>query len=128
MATSLEQVADEITVAPFSAERYLEDVLGTDLIRHNGKVNQVIGLVIESHGPSMSVGETCEIRYKRNDEPVVAEVVGFRDNKVLLMPLGELGGIGAGAEVKALGRPLTVALSPALLGRVLDGLGQRGDT
>ena len=131
MATSLEQVADEITVAPFSAERYLEDVLGTDLIRHNGKVNQVIGLVIESHGPSMSVGETCEIRYKRNDEPVVAEVVGFRDNKVLLMPLGELGGIGAGAEVKALGRPLTVALSPALLGRVLDGLGRpiddRGD-
>ena len=131
MTTSLEQVADEITVAPFSAERYLKDILGTDLIRHNGKVNQVIGVVIESHGPSMSVGETCEIRYKRMDEPVVAEVVGFRDNKVLLMPLGELGGIGAGAEVKALGRPLTVALSPALLGRVLDGLGRpiddRGD-
>jgi flagellum-specific ATP synthase len=124
MTTTLEQVADEITVAPFSAERYLGDIRTTQLIRHNGKVNQVIGVVIESYGPAMSVGETCEIRYKRMEAPIIAEVVGFRDNKVLLMPLGELGGIGAGAEVKALGRPLSVALSPALLGRVLDGLGR----
>ncbi|MBV8074045.1 MAG: flagellar protein export ATPase FliI [Candidatus Eremiobacteraeota bacterium] len=111
-------------MAPFSAERYLQELHETDLIRHNGKVSQVIGVVIESNGPAMSVGETCEIRYKRNEQTVTAEVVGFRDNKVLLMPLGELGGIGAGAEVKALGRPLDVALSPALLGRVLDGLGR----
>jgi flagellum-specific ATP synthase len=83
--------------------------------------------VIESNGPAMSVGETCEIRYKGKAEPVTAEVVGFRENKVLLMPLGELGGIGAGAEVKALGRPLSVALSPDLLGRVLDGLGRPMD-
>lgn len=123
MATTLEHVADEINVAPFSAERYLADIHSNQLIRHNGKVNQVIGVVIESHGPAMSVGETCEIRHKRI-EPVIAEVVGFRDNKVLLMPLGELGGIGAGAEVKALNRPLSVALSPQLLGRVLDGLGR----
>jgi flagellum-specific ATP synthase len=75
----------------------------------------------------MSVGETCEIHYKGKAEPVTAEVVGFRENKVLLMPLGELGGIGAGAEVKALGRPLSVALSPDLLGRVLDGLGRPMD-
>ncbi|MBV8602355.1 MAG: flagellar protein export ATPase FliI [Candidatus Eremiobacteraeota bacterium] len=111
-------------MAPFSAERYLAELHETDLIRHNGKVSQVIGVVIESNGPAMSVGETCEIRYKRNEQTVIAEVVGFRDNKVLLMPLGELGGIGAGAEVKALGRPLDVALSPSLLGRVLDGLGR----
>jgi flagellum-specific ATP synthase len=81
-------------------------------------------VVIESHGPAMSVGEICEIRYKNLEDPVIAEVVGFRDNKVLLMPLGELGGIGAGAEVKALGRPLSVELSPDLLGRILDGLGR----
>ena len=124
MPISLGEIADEISIAPFSADRYLRDIHATDLIRHNGKVNQVIGVVIESHGPAMSVGETCEIRYKRNDGAVVAEVVGFRDNKVLLMPLGELGGIGAGAEVKALGRPLMVSLSPQLLGRVLDGLGR----
>ncbi|MGH7329763.1 MAG: flagellum-specific ATP synthase FliI, partial [Polyangiaceae bacterium] len=77
----------------------MHEIYGTDLIRHNGKVNQVIGVVIESNGPAMSVGETCEILYKRKEEPVVAEVVGFRDNKLLLMPHGELGGIGAGAEV-----------------------------
>jgi len=124
MATALGEIADQISVEPFSAERYLHDIQATDLIRHNGKVNQVIGVVIESHGPAMSVGETCEIRYKRNDGSITAEVVGFRDNKVLLMPLGELGGIGAGAEVKALGRPLMVSLSPLLLGRVLDGLGR----
>jgi flagellum-specific ATP synthase len=123
VATTLEHVADEINVRPFSAERYLTDIQSNQLIRHNGKVNQVIGVVIESHGPAMSVGETCEIRHKRI-EPVIAEVVGFRDNKVLLMPLGELGGIGAGAEVKALNRPLSVGLSPQLLGRVLDGLGR----
>ncbi len=123
MATTLEHVADEITVAPFSADRYLADIQSNQLIRHNGKVNQVIGVVIESHGPAMSVGETCEILHKRM-EPIIAEVVGFRDNKVLLMPLGELGGIGAGAEVKALNRPLSVGLSPQLLGRVLDGLGR----
>ena len=58
----------------------------------------MIGVVIESNGPKMAVGETCEIRYKRKAEPVLAEVVGFRDNKVLMMPLGELGGIGAGAR------------------------------
>ena len=124
MAVALETVADEFVVPPFSAERYLADIQSHDLIRHNGKVSQVIGVVIESNGPAMSVGETCEISYKRKDEPVTAEVVGFRDNKVLLMPLGELGGIGAGAEVKALGRPLSVGLSPLLLGRVLDGLGR----
>jgi flagellum-specific ATP synthase len=117
-------IADELHVEPFSAGRWLRELHATDLIRHNGKVNQVIGVVIESHGPAMSVGETCEIRYKRNDGATIAEVVGFRDNKVLLMALGELGGIGAGAEVKALGHPLTVSLSPQLLGRVLDGLGR----
>ncbi|SRR5579875_737524 len=117
-------IADDLHVEPFSAGRWLRELHATDLIRHNGKVNQVIGVVIESHGPAMSVGETCEIRYKRNDGATIAEVVGFRDNKVLLMALGELGGIGAGAEVKALGHPLTVSLSPQLLGRVLDGLGR----
>ena len=60
VATTLEHVADEINVAPFSAERYLADIHSNQLIRHNGKVNQVIGVVIESHGPAMSVGETCE--------------------------------------------------------------------
>ena len=108
----------------FDATRYLEELHETDLVRVNGRVRQVIGTVIESNGPPMAIGETASIAYKRNCDPVLAEAVGFRDSKVLLMPLGELGGIAAGSEVVALGKPLSIALSDRLLGRVLDGLGR----
>ena len=93
-------------------------------MRQYGKVRQVIGVVIESLGPNMAVGETCSISYKRTAEPVLAEVVGFRDNKVLIMPLGELMGIGAGSDVVAHGAPLEIGVTDHLLGRVLDGLGR----
>jgi len=119
----LEDGADLI-IAPFSADQAVAAISEIDVMPQYGKVRQVIGVVIESLGPSMSVGETCAIRYKRNAEPVLAEVVGFRENKVLMMPLGELAGIGAGSEVQSLGKPLDVALSRGLLGRILDGLGR----
>ncbi|HEV3087276.1 MAG TPA: flagellar protein export ATPase FliI [Candidatus Elarobacter sp.] len=109
---------------PFDAARYLEEIAEADLICTNGKVSQVIGTVIESNGPPMSIGETASITYRRTGTPVLAEAVGFRDAKVLLMPLGELGGIAAGSGVIALGKPLQVGLSDGLLGRVLDGLGR----
>jgi len=108
----------------FSAEKDLGTQRSADLVRQNGKVRQVIGVVIESLGPNMAVGETCRISYKRTAEPVLAEVVGFRDNKVLIMPLGEMKGIGAGSDVVALGKPLEIGVGDQLLGRVLDGLGQ----
>jgi flagellum-specific ATP synthase len=108
----------------FSAERFLTDLRAVDLIRQNGKVRQVIGVVVESNGPAMSIGETAHIIYKRNADPVLAEAVGFRDRSVLLMPLGDLGGISAGSDVLSLGKPLQIGLSHALLGRVLDGLGR----
>ncbi len=81
-------------------------------------------MVVESNGPAMSIGETASIIYKRNADPVLAEAVGFRDRSVLLMPLGDLGGISAGSDVLSLGRPLQIGLSNGLLGRVLDGLGR----
>ena len=102
----------------------MDAIHGADLVRQYGKVRQVIGVVIESRGPNMAVGETCEIVYKRNTEPVLAEVVGFRDNKVLIMPLGDLAGIAVGSDVVALGAPLSIGVSDHLLGRVLDGLGR----
>ncbi len=108
----------------FSADRYLADLHAADLLRTNGKVRQVIGTVIESNGPPMSIGETAQIVYKRSIDPVLAEAVGFRDSKVLLMPLGEIGGIAAGSDVIALGRPLQIGLTSGLLGRVIDGLGR----
>jgi flagellum-specific ATP synthase len=109
---------------PFDASRYLAELLDHDLVRTNGRVRQVIGTVIESNGPPMAIGETAQITYKRTLAPVLAEAVGFRDAKVLLMPLGELGGIAAGSDVVALGRPLQIHVADALLGRVLDGLGR----
>jgi flagellum-specific ATP synthase len=109
---------------PFDADRYLNILRAADLLRTNGKVRQVIGTVVESNGPPMSIGETANIIYRRSAEPVLSEAVGFRDSKVLLMPLGELGGISAGSEVVALGHPLQIGLTPQLLGRVLDGVGR----
>jgi flagellum-specific ATP synthase len=118
------QTEDVVTgTPPFDADRYLATLRGADLLRTNGKVRQVIGTVIESNGPPMSIGETAQIIYRRASDPVLAEAVGFRDSKVLLMPLGELGGIAAGSDVVALGHPLQIGLTSALLGRVLDGLG-----
>ena len=115
---------EPVDLPVFSADAAIAALRQQDLIRQNGKVRQVIGVVIESLGPAMAVGDTCLIGYKRNAPSVLAEVVGFRDNKVLIMPLGELAGIGAGSEVVALGKPLDVGVSDALLGRVLDGLGR----
>ena len=89
-----------------------------------GKVTQIIGLVIESDGPNVIIGESCYV-YPRTigSPPLRAEVVGFRENKVLLMPLGEMSGIGPGCEVVASEKTLSVKVGEALLGRIFDGLG-----
>ncbi len=96
-----------------------------DPVRVNGRVEQVVGLVIESSGPAASVGEACWITpSNQKDEPVLAEVVGFRQNRVLLMPLGEMRGLGPGSEVVRTGAPFRIPVGQELLGRVIDALGQ----
>ncbi|MCK9905743.1 EscN/YscN/HrcN family type III secretion system ATPase, partial [Frankia sp. Cpl3] len=87
-------------------------------------MTQVVGLTIESQGPEVKLGEVCHIYSNHNQEPIIAEAVGFRDNKVLLMPLGELASIGPGCDVVATGKPLTVKVGPEILGSILDGLGR----
>ena len=101
-------------------EKYKE-VLNETFTKKFGKVNQVVGLTIESIGPDVSVGSTCEI--KSGGGSILAEVVGFRENKILLMPLGDMGGVRPGAIVKALDVPITIKISESLLGRVLNGIG-----
>ncbi|MFC5702134.1 flagellar protein export ATPase FliI [Cohnella faecalis] len=102
-----------------------EEALGSiDPVRVNGKVTQVIGLTVESEGPDVAIGEVCSIHPIKGGSPILAEVVGFRNNRVLLMPLGELMSIGPGCDVVATGRPLTVQVGSELLGKVLDGLGR----
>lgn len=95
----------------------------TQLVRINGKIVQVVGLVAESQGPDVRVGDLCSIRYRNSTSALSAEVVGFRGDRVLLMPLGDLKDIGPGCDVLSMERPLGVRVGPALLGRVLDGLG-----
>lgn len=107
-----------------SAEHYIEALQALDPIRVNGKVTQVIGLTVESQGPEASLGDVCEIYPLRSNRPIKAEVVGFKDNKVILMPLGDLHSIGPGCEVVSTGKPLTVRVGHELLGQILDGLGQ----
>jgi flagellum-specific ATP synthase len=104
--------------------RYTETLRTLDPMRVNGKVMQVIGLTVESEGPDASIGEVCSIHPMKGGKPVLAEVVGFRNNRVLLMPLGELQSIGPGCDVVATGAPLTVQVGSELLGKVLDGLGK----
>ncbi|MFC1537374.1 flagellar protein export ATPase FliI [Gemmatimonadota bacterium] len=89
----------------------------------NGKVNQVVGLIIESIGPAVSLGEICRIRSRDGSREDKAEVVGFKDNRVLLMPLGSMEGIAPGCEVVADKSMFSVGVGNALLGRVIDGLG-----
>jgi flagellum-specific ATP synthase len=106
----------------------LDRVRATRVVEKRGRVVQLIGLVIESEGPLCAVGEICRIESARHDSHTLAEVVGFREGRVLLMPLGELSGIHPGSEVVAYGRPLEVPVGEELLGRVLNGLGQPIDT
>ncbi|HAV43548.1 TPA: flagellar protein export ATPase FliI [bacterium] len=94
-----------------------------DPIRLGGRVRQVIGLVIEADGPPASIGEVCLIRIPDEGRTIKTEVVGFRDNKTLLMPIGEMRGIGPGCEVIATGSPLMIKVGEGLRGRILDGLG-----
>ena len=113
----------ELNLKKFS--RAIED---TESIKMSGKVTQVIGLVIESKGPNVSLGELCYIKSRfPNVEPIPAEVVGFREGLVLLMPIGEMQGIGPGCEVVSAQKTLQVKVGMELLGRVLDGLGNPMD-
>ena len=90
---------------------------------NRGRVQQLIGMVIESDGPLAGMGEVCRIDSPRHDHSTMAEVVGFRNHRVLLMPLGGVHGIHPGSEVCGLGKPLQVPVGEALKGRVIDGLG-----
>lgn len=104
-------------------KKYIDMLDDINLIKYTGRVSQVLGLTIESLGPGVKLGEICNIYPLKSEKPIMAEVVGFKGEKVLLMPLGEMEGIGPGSKVVASGRSLEVKVGESLLGRVLDGLG-----
>ncbi|BCJ85261.1 flagellar protein export ATPase FliI [Effusibacillus dendaii] len=108
----------------FPLQHYLQIIRQSSRFVHYGRVKQVIGLTIEAHGPAAKMGDVCWIYPANHNVPCMAEVVGFRDDRVLLMPLGDLGAIAPGSEVRGTGRALHVTVGAQLLGRILNGLGE----
>ena len=92
-------------------------------IRVNGKVSEIIGLMVEGHGPAASIGEVCGIVPVNSEDAVEAEVVGFKNGRVLLMPLQSIQGLGPGCRILSMGRKAAIGVGKGLLGRVIDGLG-----
>jgi flagellum-specific ATP synthase len=115
----------EVTAPPIEAAfaKYQERLADAVPLVPRGRVTRVIGLVIESTGPDTSIGEICEILDRNGEHAGYAEVVGFREHQVLLMPLGSVDGIHPGSIVRSLRRPFSVGVGDKLLGRVVDGLG-----
>ena len=87
---------------------YQRRIADAELVQVTGRVMQVVGLVVESEGPAAHLGDICSIHGRREDAPVRAEVVGFRQQRLLLMPLGELGPVGQGSSVTNSRRALSV--------------------
>ncbi len=103
--------------------KYKRIIDRADPVIVNGKVSDVIGLVIVSIGPNVSLGEICTIIDKEGNEVCKSEVVGFKEGKVLSIALGEVQNISPACEIKATGKSFTVNVGMELLGRVIDGLG-----
>ena len=112
----------------WSKEKYLEIINNTKTIKEVGKITEIIGLTIESDGPKSSIGDLCYIYNDYSDKPTMAEVVGFKKDKILLMPLGAPDGIRPGALVINTGGAMKIGVGNQLIGRVLDGLGRPIDT
>lgn len=91
-------------------------------IRTWGKVTRIVGLVIEGYCPYASVGSLCELTPLDNSAPILAEIVGFKDLRALLMPLGEIRGLGPGSKIQVIQSSATIKVGSNLLGRVIDAM------
>lgn len=102
----------------------LEQLCFSESIRETGRITRIAGNLLESSGPVATVGETCEIIAADGRRIAQAEVIGFRDKSLILMPMQEVEGVGPGASVVRKGLASTVSISDALIGRVLNGKGE----
>jgi flagellum-specific ATP synthase len=108
---------------PLRLDKYRQCLDSTCTIQANGKVTNIVGLVIEAQGPVSKLGTVCDIYTKGDLRKITAEVLGFRDDKVMLMPLEEMRGIGPGCPIVARQQKAVIPVGSGLLGRVVDGLG-----
>lgn len=105
--------------------RYQRSFDGASLVREGGKVTQVVGQMLIGYLPGAAVGSICRVYAATGrSEPFAAEVIGFKDKSVLMMPLGEMRGIGHGSKIILDRQVATVRVGEDLLGRVIDGLGR----
>ncbi|MEQ8892522.1 MAG: FliI/YscN family ATPase, partial [Sandaracinaceae bacterium] len=107
----------------FDLERALSTLAATDSVAVTGRVRALVGLTIRASIPGVRVGEVVEI-LRRDQGPLLAEVVGFELDDATLLPLGDARGVGPDLPVRPTGRPFAIQASDALRGRVIDGLGQ----
>jgi flagellum-specific ATP synthase len=103
---------------------HCERVLHVELLPVYGRVVEAAGLAIEATGPPMRVGDLCYVRPRGTKKKLPAEVVGFRGSRILLMPLGDIHGMGPNSLIIPTGKPLSVRVGESLLGRVIDSLGR----
>ena len=112
----------------FNAEKYLQLTEKT-YFKQLGKVVKIVGLTIESVGPDAKINDLCRIVIDQSKGIyTMAEVVGFRDKRLLLMPFEGIEGLGVGCIVENTGHPLTVPVGDELLGHMVDGIGRPTDT
>src|SRR5271170_3946264 len=109
-----------------SLDKYSKDLDQMDLLPWTGQVTATVGLLIESCGPAVAIGDFCEIS-TGNGRNIRTQVIGFRNGRVLAMPLDEPDGLQLGSPVVARVQEARLAVGPGLLGRVLDGFGQPMD-
>ena len=107
--------------------RMMDRVARCDPYNYLGKIDKIVGMMVESVGPNTTVGELCKIHNPDGSGHVNAEVVGFRENKVLLMPYEDLAGISPGSIVEGTKAKLRIPVSDALIGRTVDALGRTID-
>ncbi|MCD6460351.1 FliI/YscN family ATPase [bacterium] len=108
---------------------YKKNIKHFEPLKEKGKVCKLTGLLIEATCPAISMGDLCLIEHRNGDEgSVKAEVVGLKDKKIQIMPLGRLSGITAGDMINPIGKPLEVSVGNGLLGRIIDGLGNPIDS
>ncbi len=109
---------------PLNFSKYRKSLETVTLTKEVGKLTSMVGYLLEGYLPGGVVGSLCHIYSTGNRKPVLAEVIGFRDKRVLLLPFGDTQGIGLGAQIILDRQVSTVKVSESLLGRVLNGLGK----
>jgi flagellum-specific ATP synthase len=118
-----EAVSPPASRLPLPADELAHRIATLPRFARYGRVTRVVGLVIEATGLDVGLGELCRVTNLSEDRSVLAEVVGFHERGVLLMPLGGLDGLHPGSSVQPLGRSFGVEVGPGMLGRILNGLG-----